>query len=403
MRNTSDNTSQFYVPQELLQELGKLGTHLSIGIPKERAAGERRLALTPEAVEILVNYGHQVRVESEAGLGINYADNHFADAGAEIAASPERVYQSDVVVKRLPPMPEEVAWMNPRTTVCSFTPRPWLKPEAYQLMMAKRITAFAYEFWSDRERRFQPLMGAMAEIEGYAAITIAADLLSNNHGGKGILLGGIAGVSPAEVVVVGAGTAGTSAARAAMALGASVKVFDNDIARLRQLHRTLGVSLFASNFHPNVLRNAFQSADVVIGALHKDSFDHHFVIAEELIETMKKGSLIIDLRVTQGGCFETTCCLSPSDPEIFEQHGVLHFCRPFISNYVARTASMAFSNLMVPLLSHLGDVGNAQNLIKTNTSFKRGVYLYQGKPVNEYISNRFNLRSNNIDIYLTAF
>ena len=232
---------------------------------------------------------------------------------------------------------------------------------------------------------------------------IAADLLSNNHGGKGILLGGIAGVSPAEVVVIGAGTAGTSAARAAMALGASVKVFDNDIARLRQLHRTLGVSLFASNFHPNVLRNAFQSADVVIGALHKDSFDHHFVIAEELIETMKKGSLIIDLRVTQGGCFETTCCLSPSDPEIFEQHGVLHFCRPFISNYVARTASMAFSNLMVPLLSHLGDVGNAQNLIKTNTSFKRGVYLYQGKPVNEYISNRFNLRSNNIDIYLTAF
>ena len=183
MRNTSDNTSQFYVPQELLQELGKLGTHLSIGIPKERAAGERRLALTPEAVEMLVNYGHQVRVESEAGLGINYADSHFAEAGAEMTASPERVYQSDVIVKILPPLPEEIAWMNPRATVCSFTPRPWLKPEAYQLLMAKRITAFAYEFWSDRERHFQPIMSAMAEIEGYAALTIAADLLSNHHGG----------------------------------------------------------------------------------------------------------------------------------------------------------------------------------------------------------------------------
>ena len=261
----------------------------------------------------------------------------------------------------------------------------------------------AYDFLKDEKLLYQPIMSAMAEIEGYASISIASDLLSNNHGGKGILLGGVAGVSPTEVVIIGAGNAGTNAARAALALGASVKVFDNNIQRLRQIQRTLGASLFTSNFHPNVLRNAFQSADVVIGALHNDHPQHRYVIAEGLIETMKKGALIIDLRMNQGGCFETTCCLSAVDPEIFEQHGVLHFCKPFISNYVARTASMAFSNLLVPLLTEIGDMGSLKALIQYHPGVKQGIYLYSGKPVNDYISNHFNLRSNNIDIYLTAF
>ena len=374
MKNTTDNPSQqFYIPQELLQELGKMKNTLVIGVPKERNRGEKRVALTPESVEILTSYGHHVYVESGAGLGINYSDNHYSEAGAEIVATPAEIFQADLIVKILPLLPEEALLMRPRSSVFSFVPLRQLTAETYQVLMNKRITALAYDFLKDEKLLYQPIMSAMAEIEGYASISIASDLLSNNHGGKGILLGGVAGVSPTEVVIIGAGNAGTNAARAALALGASVKVFDNNIQRLRQIQRTLGASLFTSNFHPNVLRNAFQSADVVIGALHNDHPQHRYVIAEGLIETMKKGALIIDLRMNQGGCFETTCCLSAVDPEI------------------------------VPLLTEIGDMGSLKALIQYHPGVKQGIYLYSGKPVNDYISNHFNLRSNNIDIYLTAF
>lgn len=393
----------FYVPQDLLQGIGRGGNCTVIGIPKERIRGERRLALTPEAVEQLTGYGFHILLESGAGLGINYSDNHFSEAGAEIVETPAEVYQADLILKILPPLPEEAALMRPKSSLFSFVPFRLLKSDSFHLLANKRITAVAYDYLQDEYLRYQPIMSAMAEVEGYTSISIAADLLSNNHGGKGILLGGVAGVSPTEIVILGAGNAGTNAARAALALGASVKVFDNNIYRLRQIQKDLGQSLFTSNLHPNVLRNVFQRADVVIGALHIDNPERRFIITEELVEDMKKGALIIDLRMNQGGCFETTCCLSVSDPEIFEQHGVLHFCKPFISNYVARTTSMAFSNLLVPILSKLKSFGNTQNLIKIDQGVKKGAYLYCGKPVNDYISGRFNIRSNNIDIYLTAF
>lgn len=217
------------------------------------------------------------------------------------------------------------------------------------------------------------------------------------------MLGGIPGVSPTEVVIIGAGHAGTVAARAALALGASVKVFDEDINKLRTIQQVLGHGLFTSNFHPNVLHNAFRGADVVIGALRYINTSRRYVIAEELIRTMKRGALVIDLRISQGGCFETTCCLLPSDPTVFEQYGVLHYCKSDISNRVARTTSMAFSNIFVPLLLGWGDTGSIQTLIKTDNGFRSGVYMYCGKPVNSYVSNHFNLSSNSLDLYLSAF
>ncbi len=402
--NSESSTSQPYnIPQELLCKLGKLGSRLTIGIPKERNAGEKRIALTPEAVEILVGYGHRVILESEAGLGINYSDSHYAEAGAEITDSPAVVFQSDLILKILPPLPEEVVLMRPRITVCSFISRQQLKADSYRLMAGKKITAIDYSLLKDEQLSHSPILSTMAEIEGYAAISTASELLSNSHGGKGILLGSVPGISPTEVVIIGAGNAGINAARTAMALGATVKLFDNNISRLRKAQQILGYSVFTSNFHPNVLRNAFQSADVVIGALHADHPEHRYLIAEELISTMKRGALIIDLRIAQGGCFETTCGMTPNDPELFEQYGVLHCCQPAISNIVARTTSMALSNLFVPMLTEIGDSGGVQNYLKINPGFKQGVYLYQGRAVNNYISSLFNIQSNNIDIYLTAF
>ena len=351
---------------------------------------------------MLTDRGHHVLVESGAGLGINYSDNHYSEAGAEIVTTPAEVFQADIILKILPPLPQEILLMKPRSTVFSMVQLNLFSQEAFELMMAKRITAIAYELMSDDQRRC-PVLNVISEIEGTASITIASELLSNTQGGKGILLGGIPGVSPTEIVIVGAGNAGTVAARAALALGASVKVFDDDINKLRTIQQVLGQGLFTSNFHPNVLHNAFRTADVVIGAMRYINTRYRYVIAEELVRTMKRGSLVIDLRISQGGCFETTCCLANSDPSVFEQYGVLHYCIPNISNRVARTTSMAFSNIFVPIFLSLGDAGTVQNMIKTDDGFRSGVYMYCGKPVNSYVSNHFNLSSNNLDLYLSAF
>lgn len=391
-----------FIPQELLKEISRIGNRLLVGIPRERSEEERRLALTPEAVEMLTECGHHVVVETGAGLGINYSDNYYSEAGAEIVETPAEVYQADIILKILPPLLAEVVLMKPRAILFSMVQLNIFSPEAFAMMVAKRITAIAYELLSD-ERHKCPVLNVISEIEGTASITIASELLSNTQGGKGILLGGIPGVSPTEVVIVGAGNAGTVAARAALALGASVKVFDDDINKLRTIQQVLGQGLFTSNFHPNVLSNAFKNADVVIGAIRYINTRRRYVIAEDLIRSMKRGALVIDLRINQGGCFETTCCLTPSDPSVFEQYGILHYCKPNISNHVARTTSMAFSNLFVPMLLTLGDMGAVQTMIKLDNGFRAGVYIYCGKPVNAYVADNFHLSSNNLDLYLSAF
>ena len=314
---------------------------------------------------MLTDRGHRVLVEAGAGLGINYSDNHYSEAGAEIVATPAEVYQADIILKILPPLTAEVMMMKPRTTLFSTVQFNTFSHEAFELMMAKRITAVAYELLADDKQRC-PVLNVISEIEGTASITIASELLSNTQGGKGILLGGIPGVSPTEVVIIGAGNAGTVATRAAMALGASVKVFDDDINKLRTIQQVLGQGLFTSTFHPNVLQNAFRSADVVIGAMRYINTRHRYIIAEDMIRIMKRGALVIDLRINQGGCFETTCCLCPSDPAVFEQYGVLHYCRQNISNRVARTTSMALSNIFVPMLFLLGDAGAVQGHLPEN-------------------------------------
>lgn len=391
-----------YIPQELLSELTKVNNRLVIGIPCERSKEERRLPLTPEAVDILTDTGHRVLVETGAGLGINYSDNHFSEAGAEIVHSPAEVFQADIIIKILPPLPAEVTLMRPRTTVFSLVQLDQFLPAAYEEMVTKRMTAVGYELIED-DHKSLPVMNAISEIEGTASITVASSMLSSIQGGKGVLLGSVPSVPPTEVLIIGAGTAGTVAARAALGMGALVKVFDQDLNKLRTIQQALGQMVFTSNFHPRVLHNAFRSADVVIGAMENLNPHKRYLIAEDLVRSMKKGALIIDLQMNQGGCFETTCCLSSADPEIFEQYGILHYCKPNISNYVARTTSMALSNIFVSMLKTLGDAGSIQALIQMEEGFRAGVYMYGGKPVNNYVSSHFNILSNNLDIYLSAF
>ena len=316
-----------FVVREFLLKVNKVHSSLTIGIPKENARFEKRLALTPEAVALLVDAGHKVILEAGAGEQINYSDTYYADSGAIVVDSRAQVFEANLIVKTSPPTLIDVKLMRPRSTVFSFLQQPLLSSTILETMSAKRINALAYDLVYDDEGT-SPFVTAISEIEGATAITLAAELMSNSHGGKGILMGGVPGVSPTEVAIMGADVAGTVAARAALALGATVKVFDNDINKLRHIQHSLGQTLFTSTLQPNVLRNTFRSADVLIGAMEYINQTHRDRISEDLIRELKEGALIIDLRLAQGGCFETTmeACI-PGAPTFFEKHVCFIFVR----------------------------------------------------------------------------
>ncbi|MDR1742444.1 MAG: alanine dehydrogenase [Dysgonamonadaceae bacterium] len=395
-------SASFFV-RELLLKVEKTNVSLLIGLPKETMPFEKRLALTPEAVSLLVDAGHRVVVEREAGLNINYSDRYYSESGAMIVDTPEEVFQADIIVKIGTPSYTEVQMMKPRATVFSFLQLNLFSKQTLELMAEKRISAIAYELMYD-STGVSPFVTAISEIEGATAITIASELMSNAHGGKGILLGGVPGISPTEVVIIGAGVAGTIAARAAFALGAMVKVFDSDVNKLRTIQRTLGRTFFTSTFHPNVLRNTFRSADVVIGAMQYVNQTHRYIISTDLVRELKKGALIIDLRMAYGGCFETTAeaCL-PDTPAVFERFGVLHFCEMSVSSRVARTTSMAISNIFATLFASMGEYGGIGGLAKADRGFASGFYLFSGKMVNSYVGNRFNIPVNDLGLFLTGF
>lgn len=395
--------STSFVVRELMLKNDNNKVSAVIGVPKENKDIDKRVPLTPESVALLVPLGYRVLVESGAGLPINYSDTYYAESGAEIVDTAKEAFQADIVLKILPPTIVEVEMMKKGSVVFSFLYLHSLTKPLLDLMLKKRINAAAYELMND-DTGISPFITSVSEIEGSTSINLAAELLSNTHGGKGILLGGIPGISPTEVVIIGAGVAGTMAARSAMAMGASVKVFDNDINKLRNIRHELGEPLFTSTLQPNVLRNVFRSADVVIGAMQYINKIHFYRISSDLISEMKKGAIIIDLRMAQGGCFETTmeACL-PNHPSIFEKHGVLHFCEMSLSSRVARTASIALSNIFFALFTAMADSGGVDHFAMFDRGFAAGYYTYSGKIVNAYVANNFNLPVSDIGLYLRAY
>ncbi len=390
------------VPQEQTKETPSKRKSFTIGIPKEKQESEKRLAFTPEAVDMLVDAGHQVIMQEGAGKGINYSDNKYSEAGARIVSSEEEVYRCDLIFKIAPPTESEVELMKNRLTVCSMLSLSELSAEAIKAMSNKQINAVGYELMTSDGLTF-PVSDTISEIEGAASVSVASELLSNDQGGKGVLMGGVPGVSPAEVVIMGAGVAGTVATRAALALGAEIKIFDSNIEKLRKLQNNLGRSLFTSVFQPNVLVNALKSADVVIGAMSYINDPVRYIISEDAVKTMKDGAVIIDLRVNQGGCFETTSFLPAGHPTIFVKHNVIHYCVPNLSSRVARTTSMALSNIFTPLTLHLGELGEIARIAQSDRGFRSGLYMYSGKLVNSYVARHYNLPANDIGLFLSVF
>jgi len=388
-------------PEEcLLREISRQ-PRLSIGIPKENSAVETRLALTPEGVAIVVEEGHSVYVERGSGEPMQYSDLLYSEAGAFMVDSASEVFSADMVLKIAPPTIEELNMMHDRSTIMSMLQLTNLSTDCIKLMMSKKMNAIAYELIKDEQKQF-PVVSSISEIEGNTAIAVAAELMSNERGGKGLLLGGVAGISPTEVLILGAGIAGSVAARTAIALGASVKIFDHDINKLRKIQHYLGQQVFTSVIHPTVLFKALSTADAVIGNLRYINGSERFMVSEELVKTMKPGAIIIDMSVDQGGCFETSECRTLQNP-VYEKHGIIHYCVPNISARVARTSSMALSNIFAPILLKIGNSGSVDSAINESAGFRHGAYIYGGIVVNRLFGNYYGIASNDIGLLLAGY
>jgi alanine dehydrogenase len=386
------------LPKEEMLEVRKKKGNLFIGIPKETSFQERRVALVPEAVTLLVSNGHQVLMETKAGEGSNFTDNEYSEAGAQIVYDRKSIYSCDIILKVAPPSEEEVELMVGNQTFISALQISTQPKEILQKLTAKKVTAIAWDYIQDEEGVFS-IVRTMGEIAGTTSILVAGELLSSFSQGKGMMLGGIAGVQPTEVVVIGAGTVGEFATRAALGLGASVKVFDNSLTRLRRLQNDLSLRVYTSIIQPKVLAKAIRRADVVIGALRSPVGRTPCVVSEEMIEGMKTGSVVVDVSIDQGGCFETSRVTNHIDPT-FIKHGVVHYCVPNIASRVSRTASFALSNTFSPMILEMGEKGGVNDLIRTHSGFRNGVYMYKGILTNEVLGKVFDLKYKDIHLLL---
>lgn len=389
------------LPQEEMLEVSSRFSSLYIGIPREISFQENRVALVPDAVGVLVNNGHRVVVETNAGKASNFSDNDYSEAGAQIVYSAEDVYKADIILKVAPPSAKEIAMMKPKQTLLS-TLQLSIQSDAYvKALMDKKITAIAFGWIQDKEGIF-PVIRAMGEIAGGASILIAAEYLSNVNNGPGLILGGISGISPTEVVILGAGTVGEFAARAAIGLGATVKVFDNSLYKLRRLQTAVGVRIFTSVIQPKVLAKHLKTADVAIGAIRATKGRTPCVVREEMVKEMKQGSVIVDISIDEGGCFETSQVTNHTQP-VFRKHGVIHYCVPNVASRVSRTASYAFSTVFGPLLMNVAEYGSVDRTLKNDAGFRKGVYIYNGMLTNKYLGDLFSIPSKDINLLLAAF
>lgn len=393
-------TQTALMPQEEMLEVGRKKGKLFIGIPKEISFQENRVALVPDAVALLVNNGHRVVVETNAGKMANFQDHDYSEAGAQIAYGPEDVYKADIILKVAPPSPQEIEMMQQKQTLISAL-QLTVQPENFlKQLIAKKITAIAFDWIRDQDGIYS-VIRSMGEIAGGTSILIAAEYLSNVNNGQGAILGGISGISPTEVVILGAGTVGEFATRAALGLGASVKVFDNSIYKLRRLQSDIGTRIFTSVIQPRVLAKHLKTADVVIGAIRAHNGRTPCVVTEQMVSEMKVGSVIIDVSIDQGGCFETSEVTNHSKP-VFRKHGVIHYCVPNIASRVSRTASYALSTIFAPILMNIGDEGGVQSMLRKDEGVRNGIYIYNGVLTNQVLGEMFHLPYKDINLFMAG-
>jgi alanine dehydrogenase len=394
------DSSITYETQEEVLDIKFRSKPLMIGIPKEIAFQENRIGLIPEAVSVLVANGHEVLMEHNAGEGSRYSDMDYSEAGAKIVFDKAEVYKCPILVKTAPPVEADLPFLQMNQTIISPLHLTALEKGLMEKLMAKKITALAIENIKDENQNY-PILRSMGEITGSAVMLIAGQYLSNFNQGKGVLLGGISGVPPTKVVIIGADIIGEFATRNALALGASVKVFDNNVSRLQRLQNNLGQRVWTSVLEPKILAKQLKTCEVAVGALRNDFSRAPIVVTEYMVAAMRPGSIIIDVAIDRGGCFETSELTNHENP-IRIKHGVIHYGVPNIPSGFARTASQAISNVLMPLLVQIGDLGGLSEIIWHQIHLREGIYLYKGALTDFYISEKFNLKYTDLNLLIAS-
>ncbi|MFV0564476.1 MAG: alanine dehydrogenase [Flavobacteriaceae bacterium] len=396
-KQLSPFTKQQLLPQEETLEIFKRKGDLFIGIPKETAFQEKRVCLTPDAVYALVSNGHRVLLESGAGEGANFSDKEYSEAGAEITKDTAKVFACPMILKVEPPTLEQVKHINPQTIIISALQLKTQTKKYFEALAAKRITALAFEFIRDSDGSY-PAVKSLSEIAGTASVLVASELLSDTNGGSGRMFGNISGVPPLEVVIIGAGTVGEFAARSSIGLGASVKIFDNSITKLRRMQTNLGRPLYTSTIQPKILTKALKRCDVAIGAV-RGSNRSPIVVNDTMVQNMKKGAIIIDVSIDMGGCFETSEVTSHKQPT-FVKHNVVHYCVPNIPAKYPRTSSLSISNIFTPYLLKIAEDGGIENSLRFDRGLKNGLYFYHGILTNKSVAEWFDLNYSDINLII---
>ncbi len=390
-------TKQQLLPQEEMLEVLKQKGELFIGLPKEIAFQEKRVCLTPDAVNALTGNGHRVLIESNAGKGSNFSDKDYSDAGAEITTDTKKVFSCPILLKVEPATLEELELLNPQTIIISALQIKTRTKKYFEMLAKKRVTAIGFEYIKDDDGNF-PAIRALSEIAGTAAVLIAAELMANPNNGNGLMFGNITGVPPVDVVIIGGGTVGEFAARSAIGLGARVKVFDNSITKLRTIQTNLGRTIYTSTLQPKTLLKSLRRCDVVIGAVRgKDRAP--IIVSETMMENMKQGAVAIDVSIDMGGCFETSEITTHDNPT-FEKCGVIHYCVPNIPSRYARTASVSLSNIFTPMLLKVGEDGGLENSLRFDRGLRSGLYFYHGILTNKSVAEWYGLSYSDINLLI---
>jgi len=397
MSSFSPFTKEQLMPQPEMLEISKQKSELFIGIPKETDKEEKRISLNPDAVSALAAHGHRIVIESGAGEGANYTDKQYADAGAKISYDVKEAFQCNIVLKVAPPTLDEIKLMNPNTFLISALQLKTQKKKFFQALLKKKITAIAFGFIKDEHGVF-PVVKSLSEIAGTASVHIASELMSKSSGGNGLLFGNISGVPPTDVVIIGAGTVGEYATKAAIGLGARVKVFDNSITKLRKLQQHIQTPIYTSTIQPKTLVKALMRCNIVIGAM-RGKERSPVVVTKGMIEQMKDGAVIVDVSIDRGGCFETSKVTTHSKPT-YRELGVIHYCVPNIPSRYARTASVSLSNMLTPYLLYVAEEGGIEAAARCDNSLRNGIYTFHGLLTNQTIANWFDIPFRDINLLI---
>ena len=396
-KTTSPFSKEQLMPQAEMLEIQRKKGDLYIGVPKESSTQEKRVCLTPDAVSALTQHGHKVVIESGAGLGSNFTDIEYSEAGAKVSNDIKEAFGCNIVLKVGPPTYDEIDMMHPQSVLFSALQLKTQTKKYFKCLATKRITAVAFDFIKDEQGTY-PVVKSLSEIAGIASILVASEIMSSHEHGNGLLLGNISGVPPTDVVILGAGTVGEFAARSALGLGARVKVFDNSLSKLRHIQHSLGSLIYTSTIQPKTLQKALMRCDIAIGAI-RGKTRSPIIVTESMVENMKSGSVIVDVSIDRGGCFETSEVTSHKKPT-FEKHGVIHYCVPNIPSKYSRTSSVSISNIFTPYLLNIAEEGGFENAVRFNKSLQKGMYFYHGILTNKSVADWFGLPFRDINLLI---